>query len=100
MAFDLQVNDANIKLVFEGDVRIDQAHALWEQLMRAGVPDTVLTVDAGACHSADLSILQLLWAARALAKSFVLENPSAAFLGSLDRAGMRRAFRDALRGQQ
>lgn len=100
MAFSLQVNEANIKVIFEGNVGIDQARTLWEQLMKAGVPDSVLTVDAGACHSADFSILQLLWSARALAKSFAVENPSAAFVGSLDRAGMRRVFREALREQQ
>lgn len=100
MAFSLQVNEANIKVIFEEDVRVDQARGLWEQLMKAGVPDSVLTIDAKACRSVDFSILQLLWAARALAKSLVVENPSAAFVGSLDRAGMRRAFREALRGQQ
>ncbi len=99
MAFSLQVNEAHIKVIFEGNVGIDQARAMWEQLMKAGVPDSVVTVDAGACHSADFSILQLLWAARALAKVFAVEKSSAAFLGSLDRAGMRRAFRDALRDQ-
>jgi ABC-type transporter Mla MlaB component len=99
MAFTLQANDENINVVFEGDVGIDQAHALWEQMMQAGISNSVLTVDAGSCDSADFSILQLLWAAKAQAKSFVVENPSAGFLRALDRAGLRREFRGALHGQ-
>jgi hypothetical protein len=73
---------------------------LHQQLLAAGVQTKAVTVDAQRSGSIDITVIQILVALQACCPELRIERPSKEFLASLDRCGMRRHVRAALRQEK
>ena len=100
MAFQIGSTNAYVTLNLDGDNSVKHAVALHQQLLAAGVPTRAVTVDAQRSGTVDITIIQILATLQTCCPEMRIERPSEAFLSSLDRCGMRRHIRAALRQEK
>jgi hypothetical protein len=97
MAFLVETdNSSTVHLKLEGELRIEDAGMLHTALRKTCGKSTKLIVDALNCTSAEFCILQLLCSAMRSVDTFAVHAYSDEFLFYVDRAGLRRAFRECL----
>jgi hypothetical protein len=97
MAFQIDCTNECIVLELEGDNSVEGVSELHQQLLAAGAASKSVTVKAQHSASIDLTVVQILAALQVCSPQLRIEQPSEAFLCSLDRCGMRRHVRAALR---
>lgn len=100
MAFQIGFTSDHVTLELAGDNAVEQAAELHRQLLAAGAAGKAVTVQAEQSGAIDITVVQLLAALQACAPELRIERPSDEFLASLDRCGMRRQVRAALRQEQ
>jgi hypothetical protein len=100
MAFQIGCTSDCVTLELDGDNSVKHAAELHRQLLTAGVQTKALTVDAQRSGIIDITVIQALVALQACCPTMRIERPSEEFLSSLDRCGMRRHVRAALRQQK
>jgi hypothetical protein len=84
----------------DGDNSVKHAVALHQQLLAAGVQTKTVTVNAQRSGAVDITVIQILAALQSCCPEMRIERPSEEFLSSLDRCGMRRLLRSALRQEK
>jgi ABC-type transporter Mla MlaB component len=77
-------------LKLEGAVTIRHARDLVATLGEGLGDGTPVGVDTGGLEDIDTCILQLLYSLRRTVPALTFDSPSAAFIGAVDRCGMRR----------
>ena len=90
MSFSLVNKQGTLVLTLEGTITIRHSRDLAAKLgddLEDGVP---VTVDTRGVEDIDTCALQLLCSLRKAAASFSCESPSEAFVGQVDRCGLRR----------
>jgi hypothetical protein len=89
-----------VTLELDGDNSVKHAVALHQQLLAAGVQTKTVAVSAQRSGTVDITVIQILAALQSCCPEMRIERPSEAFLSSLDRCGMRRHVRAALRQEK
>jgi anti-anti-sigma regulatory factor len=90
VSFSLVNRQGTLVLTLEGTVTIRHAGDLAAKLgedLEDGMP---VAVDTGGLEDIDTCVLQLLCSLRKAAASLSCESPSEAFVGQVDRCGLRR----------
>jgi hypothetical protein len=100
MAFQIGCTSDRVTLKLDGDNSVKHAAALHRQLLAAGVQTKAVTVDAQRSGTVDITVIQILSVLQACCPEMRIERPSEEFLLSLDRCGMRRHVRAALRQEK
>ena len=100
MAFQIACTNECIVLELEGDNSVEDVAELHQQLLAAGATSKAVTVKAQHSGAIDLTVVQVLAALQAGSPRLRIEQPSEALLSSLDRCGMRRHVRAALRQEK
>jgi hypothetical protein len=100
MAFQIGCTNEHVTLDLEGDNSVEQVGVLHQQLLAAGAASKAVTVKAQQSGAIDLTVIQVLAALQACSPELRIEQPSEEFLASLDRCGMRRHVRAALRQEK
>jgi ABC-type transporter Mla MlaB component len=100
MAFQIGCTSDSVTLELDGDNSVKHAVALHQQLLAAGVQTKSVTVDAQHSGTVDITVIQILAALQACCSQIRIVRPSQEFLSSLDRCGMRRHVRAALRQEK
>jgi anti-anti-sigma regulatory factor len=98
MPFSISNKQGGQSLKLEGAVTIRQAQELAAQLadgLEDGMP---VTVDTGGLEDIDTCILQLLYSLRRSVIALSFDSPSEAFIGAVDRCGLRRELLGPLGG--
>ena len=85
-------------LTLEGAVTIRQAQDLAAKLAESLEAGTPVGVDTGGLEDIDTCILQLLCSLRKTVPALSFDNPSEAFIGAVDRCGLRRELLGAREG--
>jgi anti-anti-sigma regulatory factor len=89
-----------VTLELDGDLSVERAAELHQQLLAEGAQSKSIIVKAQQCGRIDITIIQLLAALQACCPEMRIERPSEEFLASLERCGMRRHIRAALRQEK
>jgi len=97
MAFQISCTNEHVTLELEGDNSVEQAAELHQKLLAAGAQTKTVSVKAEHSGTIDITIVQVLAALQACSAELRIERPSEQFLASLDRCGMRRNVRTALK---
>jgi len=97
MAFRIGCANERVTLELEGDNSVEQVAELHHQLLAARAQTKAVSVQAHHSGAADLTVVQVLAALQTCCPELRIESPSEEFLASLDRCGMRRHLRAALR---
>jgi ABC-type transporter Mla MlaB component len=100
MAFQITSTDTHVTWELEGNNSVEQATELHHQLLRAGAQGKTVSVNAQRCGAIDITVVQLLAALQAGCVELRIEQASEEFLASLDRCGMRRHVRAALKPEK
>jgi len=100
MAFQIGCTNDRVTLKLDGDNSVKHAVILHQQLLAAGVQTKAVTVDAQRSGTVDITVIQILAALQTCCSEMRIERPSEEFLSSLDRCGMRRHVRAALRQEK
>lgn len=100
MAFEIGFTSEQVTLELAGDTAVEQAADLHQQLLAAGAAVKPVRVNAEQSGAIDITVVQLLAALQAGCPELRIERPSEQFLASLDRCGMRRHVRAALKQEQ
>jgi anti-anti-sigma regulatory factor len=100
MAFQIGYTNDCVTVKLDGDNSVERAAELHEQLLAAGVQTKAVTIDAQQSGVIDITVIQILAALQACCPELRIERPSEQFLASLDRCGMRRYVRAALRAEK
>jgi anti-anti-sigma regulatory factor len=90
MPFSMVEKEGRQILKIEGAVTIRDARELAGKLSEGLVEGAPLEVDTAALQDVDTCILQLLLSLRRTVPALSFRDPSDAFLGAVDRCGMRR----------
>jgi hypothetical protein len=85
-------------LRLEGAVTIRHAQDLAAKLGEGLEDGTPIGVDTGDLEDIDTCILQLLYSLRKTFPALSFDNPSDAFIGAVDRCGLRRELLGAREG--
>ena len=97
MAFQVGFTDEHVTLELAGENAVEQAADLHHQLLAAGAAGKTVSVKAEHSGAIDITVVQFLAALQAGCPELRIEHPSEEFLASLDRCGMRRHLRAALK---
>jgi ABC-type transporter Mla MlaB component len=97
MSFRIDYLNEQLMLELDGENTVESAAELQQQLLGAGAQTKTVRVAAQDSGAIDITIIQLLAALQNCCPAFHIERPSTEFLASLDRCGIRRHFRSALR---
>ena len=97
MAFQIGFTSEEVTLELAGDNAVEQAAELHQQLLAAEAGSKPVRVQAEQSGAIDITIVQLLAALQAGCPALRIERPSEQFLAALDRCGMRRHLRAALK---
>ena len=100
MAFQIGRTNERVTLELEGDNSVEGVAELHQQLLAAGAQSKAVTVRAQHSGAIDLTVVQVLVALQTCCPELRIERPSEEFLASLDRCGMRRHVRAALRQEK
>jgi len=100
MAFQIGGTDERVTLELEGNNSVEQAADLHQQLLAAGAQTKAVSVKAEHSGAIDITVVQVLAALQTCCPELRIERPSEEFLASLDRCGMRRHVRAALKQEQ
>jgi ABC-type transporter Mla MlaB component len=100
MAFRIDCTNERVILELEGDNSVETAAELHQQLLAAQAASKAVTVKAQQSGAIDLTVVQILAALQTCSPELRIERPSEEFLASLDRCGMRRHVRAALRQEK
>jgi len=100
MAFQVGSTSDRVTMELDGDNSVKHAVALHQQLLAAGVQTKTVTVNAQRSGAVDITVIQILAALQSCCPEMRIERPSEEFLSSLDRCGMRRLLRSALRQEK
>jgi anti-anti-sigma regulatory factor len=90
MPFSIAATQGKLVLKLEGAVTIRHAQDLAAKLAENLEVGTPLGVDTAGLEDVDTCILQLLFSLRNTVREFSFDNPSDAFIGAVDRCGLRR----------
>jgi anti-anti-sigma regulatory factor len=85
-------------LKLEGAVTVRHAHELAARLAEGLEDGTPVEVDTAGLEDIDTCILQLLYSLGKTVQALSFDNPSEAFLGAVDRCGLRRELLRAREG--
>jgi anti-anti-sigma regulatory factor len=85
-------------LKLEGAVTIRHARDLAARLGEGLEDGSPVEVDTGGLDDIDTCILQLLYSLRKTVPALSFDNPSDAFIGAVDRCGLRRELLGAREG--
>ena len=97
MAFQIGGTDERVTLELEGNNSVEQAADLHQQLLAAGAQTKAVSVKAEHSGAIDITVVQVLAALQACCPELRIERPSEEFLTSLNRCGMLRRLRAALK---
>jgi len=100
MAFQIGGTDERVTLELEGNNSVERVAELHQQLLAAGAQTKAVSVNAEHSGAIDITVVQVLAALQACCPELRIERPSEEFLASLDRCGMRRYVRAALKQEQ
>ncbi len=100
MAFQIGCTNERVTLELDGDNSVEQVAELHQQLLAAGAQSKAVSVKAQHSGAIDLTVAQVLAALQTCCPELRIERPSEEFLASLDRCGMRRHVRAALRQEK
>ena len=100
MAFQIDCTNERVILELEGDNSVERVAELHQQLLAAGAASKPVTVKAQNSGAIDLTIVQVLAALQNCCPELRIDQPSDEVLSSLDRCGMRRHVRAALRQEK
>jgi anti-anti-sigma regulatory factor len=90
MPFSITNNQGRQILKLEGAITIRHAQDLAAKLGEGLEDGTAIEVDTAALEDIDTCILQLLYSLRKTFPALSFDDPSEAFIGALDRCGLRR----------
>ena len=90
MPFSIASTQGRQILKLEGAVTIRHAQDLAARLGECLEDGTPVGVDTGGLEDIDTCILQLLCSLRKTVPALSFDNPSDAFVGAVDRCGLRR----------
>jgi anti-anti-sigma regulatory factor len=90
VAFSIAHKDGRQILTLEGGVTIQHAQELASRLAHALEDGAAVAVDAELLEDVDTCILQLLCSLSKTVPALSFDSPSQAFLGAVDRCGLRR----------
>ncbi len=90
MPFSIVVTQDRQTLRLEGAVTIRHAQDLAARLGECAGEGASLSIETGGLEDIDTAILQLLCSLRKTVPVFSIDNPSDAFVGAVDRCGLRR----------
>jgi hypothetical protein len=97
MAFQIGSTNERVTVELEGDNSVERVAELHQQLLAAGAPSKAVSVQAQHSGAIDITVVQVLAALQTGCPELHIERPSEEFLASLDRCGMRRHVRVALK---
>jgi hypothetical protein len=100
VAFQIGSTNERVTLELEGDNSVEQVAELQRQLLAAGALSKAVGLRAERSGAVDITVVQLLAALQVGCPELRIERPSEEFLASLDRCGMRRHLRAALKQEQ
>jgi hypothetical protein len=100
MAFQVGHTNECVTLELDGGNSVEQASALHQQLLAARAQSKAVSVKAQRSGAIDVTIIQILATLQTCCPELRIERPSEEFLASLDRCGMRRHVRTALRQEK
>jgi hypothetical protein len=100
MAFQIASTSEHVTLELEGDNSVEQAAELHQKLLSAGAQNKAVKVKAEHSGAIDITVVQVLAALQICSPNFRIEQPSEQILASLDRCGMRRSLRAALKPEK
>ena len=100
MAFQIGSTNDHVTLELEGNNSVERVAELHQQLLAAGAAAKAVSVNAAHSGAIDITVVQVLAALQACCPELRIERPSEEFLASLDRCGMRRHVRAALKLEQ
>ena len=100
MAFQIGSTNDHVTLELEGNNSVERVAELHQQLLAAGAAAKAVSVKAAHSGAIDITVVQVLAALQACCPELRIERPSEEFLASLDRCGMRRHVRAALKQEQ
>ncbi len=100
MAFQIGYTNEQVTLELEGDNSVERVAQLHRQLLAAGAAAKAVSVEAEHSGAIDITVVQLLAALQACCPELRIERPSDEFLTSLDRCGMLRHLRSALKQEK
>ena len=100
MSFRVHSSEDRVIVELEGGTSVQHAAELHRELLAAGAPSRPVRVKAQTCGDIDITIVQLLAALETSCPELKIEQASDEFLAALDRAGMRRHLRSALREEK
>ena len=100
MAFQIGGTDERVTLELEGNTSVERVAELHQQLLVAGAQTKAVSVNAEHSGAIDITVVQVLAALQACCPELRIERPSEEFLASLERCGMRRHVRAALKLEQ
>ena len=98
MPFSIANKQGRQILRLEGAVTIRHAQDLAAKLGEGLEDGTPIGVDTGDLEDIDTCILQLLYSLRKTFPALSFDNPSDAFIGAVDRCGLRRELLGAREG--
>jgi hypothetical protein len=100
MAFQIGCTNESVTLELEGDNSVQGVAELHHKLLAAGAQTKAVRVNAQQSGAIDITVVQVLAALQICCPEFRIERPSEQFLASLDRCGMRRHVRAALKQEK
>jgi hypothetical protein len=100
MAFQVGHTNECVTLELDGDNSVERAAELHQQLLVAGAQSKAVRVKAQRSGALDVTIIQIIATLQSCCPELRIERPSEEFLASLDRCGMRRHVRAALRQEK
>lgn len=100
MAFQIGYTNESVTLELEGDNSVERVAELHRQLLAAGAQSKAVNVKAEHSGAIDITVVQVLTALQACCPELRIERPSEEFLTSLDRCGMLRHLRGALKQEK
>jgi anti-anti-sigma regulatory factor len=95
MPFSIANKQGGQILKLEGAVTVRNAQELAAKLGEGLKDATPVEVDTGGLEDVDTCILQLLYSLRKIVPALSFVNPSEAFIGAVDRCGLRRELLSA-----
>ena|ERR1035438_3326191 len=98
MPFSIANTEGRQILRLEGSVTIRHAHDLAAKLAEDLEDGAPVAVDTAGLEDVDTCILQLLYSLRKTFPALSFNEPSEAFIGALDRCGLRRELLGAREG--
>lgn len=100
MAFQIGCTNERVTLELDGNNSVEQVAELHQQLLAAKAQTKTVIVKAQQSGAIDITVVQVLAALQSCCPELRIERPSEEFLASLDRCGMRRHVRAALRQEK